>query len=645
MAQPDWDNPAVYRLNKVQPHDRICPAGNWHRLLDSGWRRSRPTTAMQEGELAYSCTFQLPTEWSGRRTIAKFPTSGAALYLFVNDHRVGYSQDSRTPAEWDITRYLQPGSNRIAYRLLPTSDGSLLEYPLPAATSPLSLELISLPSTYISDIKIVATLDTLHPRTGHLDLMLDFNREVQAGSIVVEMAGQRQRKVLEPRDWFVGLQFTINNVAPWSPTSPTLYPLTIRLLDAGGKETECIVKKVGFRNIHCRDGRLFLNGRQLRIMGFRPSPTDFDTLLQAASPTMVAAIQGYLSRGFNVLHLPYPAAERWYDLCDSLGLMLFDQANLQTDSLPDLSRNSDYLNPILDRLFNLYRRDRNHPSVIAWSLASGEANGWCMEEAYRFLKGKDNSRLVVYPGASLAFNSDITLPPLPSLHLPTLLPQRNSRPYLPLLDCDASPTLLASIRSTLLSRSFFLADGDAELPQLAYLPEPKQQSSAPEPTAPATDAAADLPLPLVMAAVCHPAPTGHAPFPYALTDGLYADPHPESDGWVEWTSADTVSLVLALHQRMRLGEVAVSLLHSLHDSLPQPTSVQVRWSVKGRHWSRWHSLTLQNAPSDSLGEGVSLRYAYSPWSLRSPQFVALRFIFSASASQHLMVDEIEINGR
>ena len=661
QAQPYWEDPAVYRLNKVQPHDCVCPIGSWNLGLGGEWKRTRPSNATSDLEFVYSRTFSLPALWSGRRTILKIPSPGTALYLYINDRMVGYTQDSRTPAEWDITRYLQSGTNRVACRVLPRCDGSRTEHPFVATIASLAPELISLPPVHISDVKILSSLDTTDYRTGTLDLMVDLNREVHGGRVEVDICGRHLRKNLEPRDWFLALQASLPGIIPWTDTTPVLYPLTIRLFDTEGRETERIVKHIGFRHLVLRDGRFLLNGQPLRLAGIRLSPAGADTLLWGDEPSMADGIQRFRQRGINALHLPFPAAEAWYDLCDSLGLLLFDQANVQTDSFPAVVHDRDWLNAILDRLFNLYKRDRNHPSVIAWSLGGGKANGWCMEEAYRFLKGKDNTRPVVYPGAALAANTDITLPPSASSRLPSSASLRNSRPFVPYLHCDATSDLLLPLFSDARSsQSFFLSDCPGVSIQLAGLypsQAPADAAGSDEDSDEASDdedafAASDELA--IAAAVCRPLPDSAAFFPRMLTDGLYADPDNPARGWVAWRHADTVELVLALNRRVRLGEMSADILHSPADSIYGPAAVQVRWSARGRRWSRWHSLEVQNPPSSPCDDSISLRYSYSPWFTRASQFVNLRFIMPRhtgnpqsspceAPARHLLIDEIEIS--
>ena len=296
-GQPNWNNLGMYRLNKVQPHDRIVPEGKWSMSLNGTWSFAyfdapgairtpvgqlplrdtihvpgnmelqgygvpvyvnmrnefppnppyAPTAYNPVG--VYGRTFTLPEHWKGRRVIVKFGAAKSALYLYVNGTEVGYSQDSKTPAEWDITKYLHEGKNDLRAKVLRWCDGSYLECQDMWRMSGLTrdVELYSVPWTYITDIKIVSDLDTNDWRTGRLDVMVDLNREVGGGSIEWRLErgdwSVRGRQQLERNDWFTSFARNVGTVEPWSDSTPALYTLTLRLLAANGNEIERIVKR------------------------------------------------------------------------------------------------------------------------------------------------------------------------------------------------------------------------------------------------------------------------------------------------------------------------------------------------------------------------------------------------------------------
>lgn len=441
-----WRDIASYRLNKMQPHDCVVPEGDWQRSLDGQWIApggDSVTLPMHQpfadSILVLQRNFTLPDHWIGRRTVVSFAAAGPAFYLYVNGRQVGYSEDSKTPAEWDITRYLRPSVNLMEIRLLCNSTGNLLEDNIPVGGITRSITLYSLPSIYISDLRIDATLDTSDYLTGRLDIMVDLSREVQGGSVEVEILGRSTRKALRPGDWFVSLGPEVGLVEPWSDTSPSLYSLTVRLIDATGRETHRLVKYIGFRRVEIRQGQLRLNGHPLEIRGLNRIEQSPLGGQHVSRDEMRRTATIFKQLGFNAVRtLRHPPDDYWVHLCDSLGILLCLQPTL-CPSDATLLDDSRWLNPVLDRVVNLYRRYRNHPSVVVWCLAADGLTGRCLDDAYRFLRSKDPSRPILAPSLWSPRATDIASPPNPS---PALLRRylKNIPAHLPCLPVMFTPT-------------------------------------------------------------------------------------------------------------------------------------------------------------------------------------------------------------
>ena len=485
QGQPYWNNLEMYRLNKLQPHDRVVPDGaQWRMCLNGTWHFAffnspdeatlqpkhwdsirvpgnielqgfgipvyvnmrnefpsdpphAPTDYNPTG--VYCRDFTLPASWQNRRTIIKFGAVKSALYLYINGQEVGYSQDSKSPAEWDITRYLRPGRNRVAAKVVRWCDGSYLECQDMWRMSGITrdVELFSVPQTYITDIKVIADLDTGDWRTGLLDITVDLNREVSGGRVEVVFNGLLMGQPLKHNDWFAGFQMRCNDIQPWTDSTPTLYNITVSLFDEGGHKTEQITKRTGFRHLDIVGGQMRINGRPIEIRGVNRHEHSATGGHYVTPDEMRQDIALMKELGINAVRTShYPNDELWYDLCDSAGIYVWDEANVESHAQGygenSLARRREWLNPILDRIYNMYRRDRNHPCVIAWSLGNECGNGYCFEEAYRFLKGKDNSRPVVYERAELGRNTDIVslmYPPVEYLSRYANDP-RNQRPFI-----------------------------------------------------------------------------------------------------------------------------------------------------------------------------------------------------------------------
>ena len=491
QGQPYWNNLEMYRLNKVQPHDRTIPDGNWRMSLNGTWRfayfntpdettlnprkwdtirvpgnielqgfgvpvyvnmrnefPSDPPHAPAEYNPVgvYSRTFTLPATWQGRRTIIKFGAVKSAIYLYINGQEVGYSEDSKTPAEWDITRYLQSGTNRVTAKVLRWCDGSYLECQDMWRMSGITrdVELYSVPNTYITDIKVIADLDTNDWQTGLLDVTVDLNREVSGGRVEMSINDITLGQHLKHNDWFACFQMRCNNIQPWSDSTPALYTLTVSLLDDAGRPTERITKKIGFRHLDIRDGQMRINGKPIEIRGVNRHEHSMyggHYITPAEMREDIALMKGMGINAVRTAH--YPNDEFWYDLCDSAGIYVWDEANVESHAqgygANSLARKKEWLNPILDRIYNMYKRDRNHPCVIAWSLGNECGNGYCFREAYLFLKGKDNTRPVVYERAELDANTDIVSVMYPSVDYLSQYARnpRNKRPYIIAEYCHA----------------------------------------------------------------------------------------------------------------------------------------------------------------------------------------------------------------
>lgn len=494
-GQPHWNNVKVYRVGKLSPHDRVVPEGPWRMSLNGVWGfryYERPSEAVLNpgrwdsirvpGNMelqgygvpvyvnmrnefpgnppyaptdynptgVYACDFAVPEGWRGRRTFVKFGAVKSAMYLYINGREVGYSEDSKTPAEWEVTRYLHEGRNRMVVKVLRWCDGSYLECQDMWRMSGITrdVELYSLPGTYMSDIKVVADLDTADYRTGLLDVLIDLSRKVPGGAVEwrVERGGWSVsgRKVLERGDWFAGFAPEVGLVEPWSDVSPTLYTLTVSLLDTSGVETERLVKRIGFRHLEIKWGQLLLNGVPVEIRGVNRHEHSMYGGHFITPDEMREDIRLMKEMGVNAVRTShYPNDELWYDLCDSAGIYVWDEANVESHAQGygegSLAKKEEWKEPILYRVYNMYRRDRNHPCVIAWSLGNECGNGICFEEAYRLLKEYDPTRPVTYERAELDANTDIVEVMYPSVQYLSDYARdpRNTRPYIMAEYCHA----------------------------------------------------------------------------------------------------------------------------------------------------------------------------------------------------------------
>ena len=437
-APPPYADPTAYRLNKVNPHAVNYPAESaaFYRLLSDGWRmlwvadtKSAPQSYIQQGgnlkgfapvslpsqaynESAIGCyarDFDMPAEWAGRRTFIRFGSAASAMHLYVNGQLVGYSEDSFTPAEWELTRYLTSGRNRIAVRLYAKSDAAEIEHISPAIKAGLlrNVELYSLPQVYIADYNLIATVDTADYSTARLDLTVDLSTEVRRHyTVEIELIDITQhpsltilhrRRRLDIKDWFVSFSQKSNDIGgviPWTPSNPVCYQLIIRLLSSSDSLVHSVVTPVGFRTIEIADNLCMLNGNPLQMRGIEWD----EPLPQVGIDSLRTVLEEIRHAGFNTVRLSRPASEAFYDLCDQMGLMVWDVSGVGIDcSLHDSIANSEaWEENFVYRAHNLLRRDRRHACIIAWGINSAMPWGRSAEQMMRYFEGRDAVRLAAH---------------------------------------------------------------------------------------------------------------------------------------------------------------------------------------------------------------------------------------------------------
>lgn len=375
----------------------------------------------------YVRDFELPEGWSGRRTFLHIGAVKSCCYLFVNGSEVGYSEDSKTAAEWDITKYLQPGRNRICLKVYRFCDGSYLECQDMWRVSGITRDvfLYSTPRVHIKDFKILSDLDTVTYSRGLLDLAVYYSQQVgrtlSLEAELLDAQGNRvasKRKTVEPSEWFTFFSprdFNLPDVRPWTPDDPYLYTLSLALYD-GGQIVHLTGAKVGFRTLEMKNvgsiQQFCLNGQPLTIRGVNRhehSGINGQYVTPSEMRKDIALMKECNVNAVRTSH--YPCDELWYDLCDSAGIMVWAEANVESHAQGygenSLAKKSEWTAPIVYRCNNMYQRDKNHPSIIVWSLGNECGNGICMEQAYRFMKKKDQSRPVAYERTEHDWNTDI----------------------------------------------------------------------------------------------------------------------------------------------------------------------------------------------------------------------------------------------
>ncbi len=347
-----------------------------------------PPRVPEENETGiYRRSFSVPRGWAGRRVVLHFGGAEGALFVLVNGQPVGISKDSRAPAEFDITELVRRrGPNELVAVLTRWSDASFVEDQdqwwhagLPRTVALLTGEL--------TDVYARAGLDDDY-RHGRLRV------SAGPGALEARLLDPQGREVLRER--FEGeLDATVRAPRRWSAEEPALYSLVLR------GEDETVSCRVGFRRVEVRDRRLLVNGKPVLIRGVNRH--DHDDRRGRAVTRELMKSDALLMKRFNVNAVRtshYPNDPYWLDLCDHYGLYVVDEANLESHAFYDeLCRDLRYANAWVERVRNLVERDKNHPSVILWSLGNESGYGENHDAAAGWIRTRDPSRPLHYEGA------------------------------------------------------------------------------------------------------------------------------------------------------------------------------------------------------------------------------------------------------
>jgi len=386
------------------------------------------------GVSSYRRRFQIPDDWDGRHVFIHFDGVDSAFYLWLNGRRVGYSQGSRAGAEFDLTPFLIEGENILAVQVYRWSDGTWLEnqdmwnlsgifrdvYLWSSAASQVrDIEFEAILSETFSEAEVTATVDvrrlvqadsTPSVRVSLFDPSGALAFEAAEG-VAVERCGEAQ----------VELKGSVSNPSLWSAETPNLYRLEVSLTDDAGDE-ERFVQQVGFRDVAIRDGQLQVNGKRILIRGVNRHEHNPDTGHYVTEEQMVAEVKLLKQYGFNAVRPGhYPLSPRWYELADQYGLYMVDEANIESHGLwQELNINLGRLpewEPIhQERLERMVERDKNHPSIIIWSMGNEASDGKTFDDMSDWLHARDSSRIVSYEGSArggpniVAAHSDIQCP-------------------------------------------------------------------------------------------------------------------------------------------------------------------------------------------------------------------------------------------
>ncbi len=389
---------------------------------------------------SYRKTFNVPSNWLDREVFIHFGAVKSAFYIWVNGERVGYSQGSKTPAEFDITPYIRTGSNLVAIEVYRWSDGSYLECQDFWRISGIEREVYvySTPKVHIRDYFVKTNL-----RDNYENAWLEVEMDVRRYSERADKEGTMEMDLLDAsgevirtakRDWefkredgeekFFSFGKPIFEPKLWTAETPYLYTLLITLQNKRGRTLEVLSTKVGFREVKIEDGQLRINGEYVYLKGVNRHEHDPTTGHVISEESMIQDIQLMKQNNINAVRTShYPNDPRWYELCDEYGLYVVDEPNIESHGMgydldKTLGNNPDWGEAHLQRTQRMLERDKNHPSIIIWSLGNEAGNGVNFYATYEWIKKRDLTRPVQYErvqdkwgkDATFDYNTDIIAP-------------------------------------------------------------------------------------------------------------------------------------------------------------------------------------------------------------------------------------------
>ncbi|WP_375433661.1 glycoside hydrolase family 2 TIM barrel-domain containing protein [uncultured Hymenobacter sp.] len=411
----------------------------------------------------YRRSFNVPAAWAGQQVLLHFGSITGCAFVYVNGQRVGMSKVAKTPAEFDVTKYIKPGDNQLAVQVVRWHDGSYLEdqdfWRISGIERDVYLE--ELPAETLWDFFLKPDLDATY-KTGQFGANVSVRRFGREGSAATPRPAAVRLELLSPQGKPVLLKTlklngtaadeqlvfsgAVPKVQPWSAETPVLYTCLLSLVDAADKPVPGGVTstKVGFRKVEIKNAQLLVNGVAVEVHGVNRHEHDEVNGHVPTKALMVKDIQLMKLHNINAVRTShYPNDELWYQLCDQYGLYLVDEANIESHGMGaelqgpfDKTKHVAYLPSWApahrDRIERAVERDKNHASVIIWSMGNECGNGPVFHEAYTWIKQRDPSRPVQFEQAGEDVDTDIVCPMYPGIESMKKYANDNTkkRPYI-----------------------------------------------------------------------------------------------------------------------------------------------------------------------------------------------------------------------
>lgn len=404
--------PGVWEMNGYGDPIYVNVGYAWR----SQYKNNPPYVPIENNHVgSYRKEIIIPAEWSGKEIFAHFGSVTSNMYLWVNGKYVGYSEDSKLEAEFNLTKYLKPGKNLIAFQVFRWCDGTYLEDQDFFRYSGVGRNcyLYSRNKKYIQDIRVTPDLDSNYTN-GTLNVALNLNGSGTVELNLTDPAGKSVATAQVNGNGQKSVVMDVRNPEKWTAETPNLYTLTATLKN-GSNTLEVIPVKVGFRKIELKGGQILVNGQPVLFKGADRHEMDPDGGYVVSRERMLQDILRMKQLNINAVRTcHYPDDNLWYDLCDQYGIYVVAEANIESHGMgygkETLAKNPSYKKAHMERNQRNVQRGYNHPSIIFWSLGNEAGYGPNFEQCYTWIKNEDKTRAVQYEQAGTNEFTDIFCP-------------------------------------------------------------------------------------------------------------------------------------------------------------------------------------------------------------------------------------------
>lgn len=408
---------------------------------------------------SYRRDFNVDKVWKDKEVFLHIGAIKSGGFVWINGKYIGYSQGSKLPSEFNITNAIKKGKNTIAIQIFRWTDGSYLEAQDFWRISGIERDvyIYAQPKVRIQDFEVVSTLANDY-QNGVLAVDVDLKNHTSDGKSVTvsyqllegtQLISEGNRTIEVHGNGKSQSTFTaeIPNVKPWSAEHPNLYALRISTKDGKGNILEATERKIGFRSVEIKNGLLLVNGQRITLKGVNAHEAHPETGHVLSEEVLLQDVKLWKENNINAVRLAhYPRSRRFYELCDLYGIYVVDEANIESHGMYygkySLAKKANWTKAHVDRMLRMVKRDKNHPSVIIWSMGNEAGNGVVFYEGYKAIKALDKSkRPVQYERTykdrdgnlfDMDWNTDIIVPQYPSpARFESIGKNKTDRPYIP----------------------------------------------------------------------------------------------------------------------------------------------------------------------------------------------------------------------